>query len=70
MNPPLQIWTVYDHPTDYPTEFVARLWLNDSPSTEVLRAPTLSTLRSLLPAHLYCIPRHIHDQPNILEIWL
>lgn len=66
----LPIWTVYDHPTDYPAGFIARLFLNDKPTSQVLTARSLDGVREQLPPGLYCIPRSPDDDPVIVECWL
>ena len=80
-NPPpstLRMWTVYDHPTDYPTAFVARLWeLRDGVTVatdEVLTAPDLESIRSSIQDRDpdACVPllRSEEDDPNIVEVWI
>lgn len=66
----LTIWTVYEQPTDYPFEFVARLFLNDKPTDTILRDTTLSGLRGKLPPGLVCLSRSDDDDPAIVESWL
>jgi hypothetical protein len=70
----LPIWTVYDHPLDFPYGFVARKFdiSGDGPvpTTDVLGAVTLAELRLQLPDGLTRIPRLHGDDPKIVEIWL
>lgn len=72
----LQIWTVYDRPSDYPSNFVARLSLvgpgGSTKMTEHLLVSTdLAALRGQLRRWgLHCIPRYPEDQPHIVEVWL
>ena len=72
----LQIWTVYDHPTDYPDNFVARRFDVDGdgvrPTSNIIIAPDLDTLRNVLQFQmgLSCITRYADDDPNIVEVWL
>lgn len=71
----LPMWTIYDHPTDYPYDFVARRWLAEAagprPTGEILVGPSLEGLRGAL-AHmgLVCMPRNHGDDPKIVEVWL
>ena len=57
----LAMWTVYDHPKDYPDHFIARKWLVGSKraepeaTDEVIARPTLHEVRALLPPGLYCL---------------
>jgi hypothetical protein len=77
LKPPLGrmvMWTIYDHPRDYPDAFVARKWLigggpEPGPTDEVMTAATLDELRRLMFG-LACIPRWPEDDPCIVEVWL
>lgn len=69
------LWCVYDHPKDYPREFVARR--HDVhpgmsvPTEEVIVSEKLEPLREELSGKgLQCIGRHGGDDPCILEVWL
>jgi hypothetical protein len=72
----LAMWTVYDHPKDYPDKYVARRFDagRDGPkiSDSIIIAGDLETLRTILAVemHLTCIPRDPADDPVIVEIWL
>jgi hypothetical protein len=70
----LGIWTVYDHPRDFPDCFVARRSLSSAGgifmTDEVVTAATLEELRALLPPGLYRIDRDPLDDPVIVEVWL
>jgi hypothetical protein len=74
MNEALQLWTIYDHPSDFPDCFVARLSLVSRggiiTTRETLTAPTLEALRSQLPPGLYRLNRDPYDDPVIVEVWL
>lgn len=72
----LNIWTVYDHPTDFPDNYVVR-------RAETLTAPEpiltgdillftdLEVLReTMLTCGLVCLTRNDGDDPVILETWL
>ena len=72
----LAIWTVYDHPLDYPNDFVARRFEigagGHRPTASIIVAPDLETLRRifLTEMHLTCLARHPADDPKIVECWL
>lgn len=66
----IPIWTIYDHPIDYPDHWVARLWMNDQPTEEIRLADSLEELRNRLPPGLVCLSRHQADDPKIVEVWL
>ena len=69
MREELDIWTVYDHPRDYPDHYVARLWRGETPTETVLRASTLAELHAMLPAGLARLSRMEDDDPVIVETW-
>ena len=66
----MNIWTVYYSPADYPGKFVARRWILDMPTTDVLVDDTLPALRERLPPGLYRMNRNPQDDPVIIETWI
>ncbi len=75
MSRDLVLWTIYDHPVDYPNDFVARAHAirrgSSEPTDQVIFAPDLEALRALLRQHgLYCLGRQADDQPQIVESWI
>lgn len=70
----LEMWTVYDHPTDYPDGFIARLHLAydgfavSTPNT--FTGLTLDAVRDQLPRGLHRIVRSPDDDPKIVETWI
>ena len=70
----LLIWTIYDHPADYPEWFVARPLIirpkTAGPVPMHLIAKDLDTLRTLLPDGLTRLGRQTDDDPVILEVWV
>lgn len=69
-NRELSIWTVYAHPSDFPDCYVARRFVRETPTDDVLVAPTLNELRMMLPPGLYRMPRNEFDEVNIVEVWI
>jgi hypothetical protein len=70
----LEIWIIYDNPSDYPGCTVARCWRitagKNEPTGKFIKAP-LECLRATLELRgLYCIPRQPGDDPVIVESWL
>ncbi len=66
------MWTVYDHPDDYPDHYVARKWLcgkEPEPTDEILLDADLDALRKRIPPFLYCMSRQEGDDPKIIEVW-
>jgi hypothetical protein len=70
----MSLWTVYDHPRDYPDVWVARrseIGIGKStPTPDMFTADTLDELRALLPRGLVCLARSPGDDPVIVEVWL
>jgi hypothetical protein len=70
----LELWTIYDHPADYPNHYVARKWLagrgGEEATSHVLMDTDLDLLRKKLPPWLYCMPRQELDDPVIIETWV
>jgi len=67
----LSLYTVYDHPKDYPTKYVVRRFVYDQPTSDVWLYDNLEAARLwLLARGLVCLRRHPHDDPVILETWL
>jgi hypothetical protein len=70
----IPMWVIYDHPTDYPTEFVARLHFS-TPRPEasgwMVRSPDVETMqREFARLGFLRLARHINDDPVIMETWL
>ncbi|NGO54551.1 hypothetical protein [Allomesorhizobium camelthorni] len=67
----LPIWTVYDHPKDFPDSFVARLYVGQTPTATFMSCPDLDMLRGQL-AEMGLVPlaRSEGDDPVIVEVWL
>jgi hypothetical protein len=67
----LSIWTVYDHPSDFPDRFVARRFVLDQPTEDYLYSEDIGSLRAVLMARgLTKLHRHPSDDPVIMETWL
>jgi hypothetical protein len=66
------IWVVYDHPRDFPSNYVARLWINDKPTESMMIGPDLEKLRQAIWKHGATVKLMPHegDDPVILETWL
>lgn len=75
MSEGLSIWTVFDHPKDFPDCFVARRSIVGKDGVilldEFLRASDLAELRAaLMVGGLTCLTRDPSDDPAIIEVWL
>jgi hypothetical protein len=67
----LDIWTVYDHPLDFPDCFIARKFVLDQPTEEIMTAPTLDELRDrLAEMGLVALARSPEDDAKIVETWV
>jgi len=70
------MWTVYDHPKDYPDKYVARRFDvgrdGTKMSNSIIIAGDLEVLRTILAIEmqLTCLPRSKDDDAVILETWV
>ena len=76
MSDKLEIWTVYDHPDDFPDLFVARKYEIERggkpvATDAVMKATSLKDLRMILETwQLVPVPRQENDDPKIVESWM
>lgn len=67
----LSVWTVYDHPRDWPDYYVAREWKLDEPTDNFECYRDLERLRRAMQTKgLVRLERNPGDDPVILETWL
>lgn len=70
----LSIFTVYDHPRDFPDCFVVRRFDTAlgvcAPSPYFRTGATLDEVRNMLPPGLVMMHRQADDDPAIVEIWI
>lgn len=66
----LDLYVIYDHPRDYPGEFVVRGWELEKPRELLGSANTLEGARKLLPPGLVNLGRYEQDDPFIVEVWV
>lgn len=70
----LTMFCVYAYPAEYPLHWVVRRCFvleTGEVRWDVLPrlAPDLEQARELVPAGLFCQPRHPGDEPHIIEAW-
>jgi hypothetical protein len=71
----VNLYVIYDHPFDYPDDFVIRRWEMQQPKEIVGLAKTLEQARAMLKSSvkgvmLTNIGRYGADDPKITEVWL
>jgi hypothetical protein len=70
----LLIWSIYDHPADYPDWFVARPTIvrpkTSGPIPMHLIAHDLEKLRAMLPDGLTRLTPAVWDDPQVIEVWV
>jgi hypothetical protein len=66
------LYVVYDHPRDYPDEFVVRRWRMDRPERgePFARGASIEDVRAALPSGLYNLGRYANDDPVVAEVWV
>lgn len=66
----MPVIVIYDHPTDFPDKYVARLFdLNQATSLAMVNN-SIHQLRERLPYGLIRMARSVHNDPCILEVWI
>jgi hypothetical protein len=77
----LNIWTVYDHPLDFPHGYVARRFevgnntelgpqISPRPTRDVIQGELQIIRESFRHCGLTRMPRDEQDDPKIVECWL
>jgi hypothetical protein len=65
------IYAIYDHPFDYPDEFVCRVWHGMTAELKLFaRGKTLAEVRAKLPRGVHNLGRLPEDDPKIVESWI
>ena len=65
------IITVYNSPTDYPGQYVARLWDINRPTNLAAVADTYEGLLAAIPTQqMHRVERDPKDNPAIVETWI
>lgn len=64
------IITVYKHPVDYPTKYVARLFDLEAQTPFVVLADTLHEVRKAIPARFIKFPPDQCDDSHIIEVYI
>ena len=72
----LEQYAIYDHPSDYPNNFVVRRWEVvrgvpvAMPCGNPVLTETLEAARAVVPPGFVNIGRFENDDPVILEVWI
>lgn len=68
------MWIVYDHPSDFPDQYVVRRWEVwpglTKPTDEAFAAEDLGVVRAAIPPDAERITGRDPHDPCILETWL
>jgi hypothetical protein len=72
---PLETYTIYHDPTDYPGRYVVRRFVvaagHPIPDlTPIIVTTSRLEARNAIPRGLTCFPRDPTDEPAIVETWL
>jgi len=66
----MNTYSIYEHPADYPDDFVVRRWENTDPKELVGTAKTLEAARKYVPHGMVNVGRYAQDDPCIVEVWI
>ncbi len=67
----IEIWVLYNRPIDYPNGFIARKFLNNEPTSEVIKSQDIDFIRwRLRDRGLVPVPRDKNDALAIVECWM
>ena len=70
----LQVWTIYDHPKDFPDHYVARANVDGVPTDHYHTFETLADLEVMRNTFrergMVRVERHHSDDTVIMEVWL
>ena len=73
----ISVWAIYDHPKDYPDQYVARRWVvpresgDPVPTEEVVMSTDIEVIRFAMRSRgLHLLPRFENDDGAIMETWL
>lgn len=73
-NGMLSMWTVYDHPKDYPDGYIARRHEAgngvSNPTADVVTGDLALIREAMTRCGLYCMKRAPSDDLRILETWM
>lgn len=76
MSEPLSMWSIYERPSDYPEEYVARRFEigggpEPRPTAEIIKSASLDELRrAMMQRGLVPLARAASDQRQIVESWV
>jgi hypothetical protein len=66
----LNIWTIFDRPSDFPDSYVARVFEYDKPTATIIKGTLPRLRKSFRLCGLTCLTRCKDDDPVIVETWL
>lgn len=70
----LSLWTIFDHPTDYPNSYVARRFETTKEGAvatkDVIEGELEAIRKAFQRAGLWCMSRNRDDDARIVETWL
>lgn len=61
---------LYETPTDYPGDYVARLWSNNKPTPFMVRRSSEAELIQAIPSFMARLAPEPFDDPNIISIFI
>lgn len=67
---PVELFVLYESPSDYRGKFVLRRWMDQKPdSAPVAVSSSLTEVLAKLPKNLKCLGRKTGEDPSIKDVW-
>lgn len=66
----MPVFVVYRNPSDFPDQYVVRLFDLDRATIMAMLDTSLYQIRERLPAGLIRMNRSYEDDPSIVEVWI
>ena len=66
----IKIIALYKSPTDFPGEYVGRMFDGMEPTEKIIKGVTLESVREKVPKGYIRIPRDKRDVDSLVESWI
>ena len=70
MNKIVEIWAVFDRPNEHPESYVARRFLNNTPTSDFIILPKLEEVEQALLDKGLAQVKFEGENPKITQVWM